>query len=148
MSARRRWKPPDDDLMLAAIDRAQRHGDSWLGQYTRVSDIAAHLAMPWHGGTSRGLTPIMIRLADGPGWVERSYRRGVAVWRLTDAGKKRLAEALERGVAPPESPQHRTWCQARDNATQHLPGLRSQARDLLKEMTALLDVDVSVPSQR
>ncbi|MGP0101916.1 MAG: hypothetical protein ACLPUT_09920 [Solirubrobacteraceae bacterium] len=102
-----------DPLMLAAIDRAERHGPA-VPPGVPIWGVYEHLAVARRSGPARRVRA-QLETLEGAGSVERSRRHGVATWRLTSAGRRRLARALRAGKVPelPESPQHRKWREAR-----------------------------------
>jgi len=97
------WYRPVSDLqILAAVERAQRHGD-------RVFDyqVGEHLGLEHTSANTRRLRPQLeaLRDADGSLASERWHRR--EIWTITRRGRGRIAAARHRGVleALPESPQ-------------------------------------------
>lgn len=138
-----RWRPPSDDLVLAATDRAYRHD---YGERASVAlmAIADHLAMEWNPITSRRLRPIVDRLTQR-GLLERARHHGRDGWTPTEAGSRQLVGALARGVGDdlPESPQHRQWRIAREHAAARLEGLCSELGELLAEVGAMLSAELA-----
>jgi hypothetical protein len=122
-------------LMLAAIDRAERHsqkaGVAW-------SPIVDHLGFARSAATTRRLRPLVERLTDA-GAVTRSTRHGSPIWGLTRSGRRRLARRRAEPLELPESPQHRQWRQARCKAEREIEALRRQVRANLAEANVLLD---------
>jgi hypothetical protein len=135
----RRFEPVSDELVLAAVDRAERHrevqrdGVSW-------ADIVAHLGFVRNGWTTLQLRPQRDALI-AEGLLAAGRRLGFEVWGLTDAGRAHLEAA--RQTAPigelPESPQHRAWRRARANSAERIDPLRANARRGAEEALALLD---------
>ena len=134
----RRFEPVSDDLVLAAVERAERHRER-EGEGVMMSDIAEHLGFVHGSWTTRRLRP-QIEAFIAAGLLVRSRRHGVVVWGLTSSGRRRV----ERGgasVVLPESPQHRVWRHARTLAAERIDGLREQVRGVLEEATGVLDAD-------
>ncbi len=134
----RRFEPVSDELVLAAIDRAERHR---AGEREGVPfwAVVAHLGFVRSGWTSRRLRPQLERLVT-QGLVSSARRKGLDVWDLTDAGRERLKVAREAGEVEelPESPQHRAWCRARAVAGERIDGFRERAKRSTEEATVLL----------
>jgi hypothetical protein len=134
----RRFEPVSDDLVLAAVARAERHRER-EGDGVMMSDIAEHLGFVHGSWTTRRLRP-QIEGFIAAGLLVRSRRHGVVIWGLTSGGRGRVARVGE-SVVLPESPQHRVWRQARTLANESGDGLREQARGVLEEATGVLDSD-------
>ncbi len=77
------------------------------------------------------------------GFLERSRRNGVQIWVLTRSGRRRLRRAHLAGNVPqlPESPQHRTWRNARTVAALEIERFRQSLRESLGEAISLLDAE-------
>lgn len=92
----RRYEPVSDELLLAAVDRTERHrevqrdGVSW-------ADIIAHLGFVRTGWTTPQLRPQRDALI-ASGLLAAGRRQGFDVWRLTDAGRAHLEAARQSGV--------------------------------------------------
>jgi hypothetical protein len=113
-----------------------------------MGDIAHHLGWRFSGQASRRLHPHLEELA-AAGLVTteepRSYKRHTQRWATTPAGRHRLATAGP--VDLPESPQHRRWRQDRDVAAWALDAVRSQAWDVIEEVSDLLSgPEVDLPT--
>lgn len=139
---RRFTDPIPDALVLAAVERAQSdspHQDPGAV----MSRIAAHLGYIPSAWTTRNVRPQMEQLtADGQ--LHRTRRHGVLVWAITPAGRRRLAQAKRRGqVALPESPQHREWRYAREEATDRLHELRQLFDSTLADASSLLETEAA-----
>lgn len=128
-----------DELILAAVDRAHRHGspDS-LGVIRRT--IADHLGLADKRSTPRVVIAALDRMVE-EGLLERCRQHGVQLLALTSTARERLREpaGLAAASALPESPQHRRWRQARRVAREELGGVCEELRASLKETEALLD---------
>jgi hypothetical protein len=109
----RRFEPVSDELVLAGIERAERHrhrhrtferGGVWL------ADIAAHLGFVDSSWTTRQLRLRLGALASH-GLLVATRRKSLDLWALTDTGRARLEAARLAGTVDelPESPQHRAW---------------------------------------
>jgi transcriptional regulator with XRE-family HTH domain len=132
----RPFEPVADALMLAAIDRAERHeqtaGVPWVV-------IVEHLGFARSGATTRKLRPGLDALL-ASGAIKRDLRHGGEVWALTTAGRRRLAGARRTGssLQLPESPQHRAWREERSTAREEIEELRAQVNGSLQHASALL----------
>jgi hypothetical protein len=95
-----------DDLILAAIARAERHCGNDVSRVP-IWEITAHLNI---GRRSAAARHVRSRLAalEAVGRLERSRRHGIPVWGLTPDGRRRLRRADRAASVPalPESPQH------------------------------------------
>jgi hypothetical protein len=135
----RKAEPVSDELLVAAIERAQRHARH--GEHGALRrDIAEHLGFIHGSATTRKLRPQIDALI-AAGLIEYSKLHGLKRWSLTSAGRKRLAQARRAGepLELPESPQHRYWRQTRTLAGEHVDELRERLRATLKETRELLD---------
>jgi hypothetical protein len=132
----RRFEPVSDDLVLAAVGRAERHRER-AGEGVMLSDIAEHLGFVHGSWTTRRLRP-QIEAFIAAGLLVRSRRGGVVIWGLTSSGRRRT-ERGDASVGLPESPQHRVWRHAQTLAAERVDGLREQVRDALEDATGVLD---------
>jgi hypothetical protein len=134
------YTPVSDALVLAALDRAQRHNPHGYEVGVGWPRLVEHLGFVHNAATTRKLRPQVTQLA-AAGLVETGKPRGYAVWRLTSDGRKQLAKARRKreDLQLPESPQHRVWRDARATAARRLDGLREQLRRSVSEATTLLD---------
>jgi transcriptional regulator with XRE-family HTH domain len=132
----RPFEPVADALMLAAIDRAERHEQTACVSW-RV--IVEHLGFARSGATTRKLRPGLDALL-ASGAIKRDRRHGGEVWGLTSAGRRQLAGARRTGssLQLPESPQHRTWREERSTAGAEIEELCPQVRGSLQHASALL----------
>jgi hypothetical protein len=133
----RRFEPVSDALLLAGMERAERHEQAECVLWRRIVEHVGFIPGGW---TTRNLRPQVETLA-AAGLVERSRRHGVHMWGLTSSGRQRLAELRCAGevVDLPEAPQHREWRQARAEAGELIDRFRQQVRHTLEEATELLD---------
>jgi hypothetical protein len=133
------YHPVSDALVLAALDRAQRHNPHGYDEGVIWAALAEHLGFVHSAATTKKLRPQVHRLIAGE-LVGRRKVRGRALWRLTDAGRKRLTRARREreDLRLPEAPQHRVWRMAQSAAAERIDGLREQLRDTLREAGALL----------
>ncbi len=142
-SPRRRRAPslPPDELVLAAVERAQRHYVR-PGDAVPLSTVSEHLALPWHAGTARRLRPVLDRLI-GTGELESVRRHDSSLWELTALGRRHVAKLHreERLDELPESPQHREWRAARASARRRLDGFRRDVTRLVARADQLLAAD-------
>ena len=134
----RRFEPVSDDLVLAAVGRAERHRGR-EGEGVMMSDIAAHLGLVHGSWTTRRLRP-QIDAFIAAGLLVRSRRHGVVIWGLTSNGRRRTKRG-DASTGLPESPQHRVWRHARTLAAEKIDGLRAQVRDALEDAPGVLDAD-------
>jgi hypothetical protein len=102
-----------DALVLAAIDRAERHNPA-QPPGVPIWGVYDHLAMPRRSGPAQRVRAQLDAL-ESAGSLQRSRRHGVPTWALTSTGRRRLTRARRAGNVPelPESPQHRKWREAR-----------------------------------
>jgi hypothetical protein len=129
-----------DVLLLAAIDRAERHEQSegaprWV--------ILEHLGLQVGSAANTGLLrEPMKRLLDA-GKITKANRHGHHVWGLTPAGRRSLSRLRTSGTSPvlPEAPQRRIWREARAKAAHEIRPARQQLRGMLKLAGALLRDD-------
>lgn len=135
----RRFEPVSDELVLAAVDRAERHrtnqraGIWW-------HDIVAHLGFVRSGWTTRQLRP-QLNALEAAGMLSKSRRHSTDVWALTDSGREYLTSKQQAGAVGelPESPQHRTWRHTRASAAERIGGFRAQVRQGADETARLLE---------
>jgi hypothetical protein len=135
-----------DDLILAAIDRAERHfGRDASG--VPMWEITEHLGI---GRRSAAARHVRSRLAalEAMGRLEPSRRNGIPLWVLTGRGRRRLRRAERAGDVPvlPESPQHRQWREAHALAAQEIERMREAVRAAIDEAMRLLDVPTAASS--
>jgi hypothetical protein len=132
----RPFEPVSDAQILAAIDRAEVHGQQ---DHASRSDIAAHLGFVHNSWTTRRLRPQLDALRSA-GRVRDVRRYGLDFLALTDAGRRALAQARSEGeVVLPESPQHRKWRHSRTLAGERIDGFRQALQASLAEAGGLLD---------
>ncbi len=134
----RRFEPVSDDMVLAAVERAERHRER-KDEGVMMSDIAEHLGFVYGSWTTRRLRP-QIEAFIAAGLLVRSRRHGVLIWGLTSSGRRRVAR-VHGSVVLPESPQHRVWRHARALAAERIDGLRARVRGVLDDATGVLDAD-------
>jgi|ERR1035441_6424467 DNA-binding PadR family transcriptional regulator len=130
-----RFEPVSDELVLAALERAQRHrGVEGEAEGVFLRYVAAHLAFVHNAWTTRHLRPQLEDLTRD-GLLSSSRLRGKVVWSLTEAGRLRLAHAQRAGRVGelPESPQHRDWRHARAAAQERIGELRRELRAAVAE---------------
>jgi hypothetical protein len=130
---------PSAELVLAAIERAERHRRPGREPGVHRSTIADHLGLTHNSWTTRRIRP---RLEDlhASGDIEWVRRKGVIVWRITTRGRRRVGYWRRAGKTPdlPEAPQHRIWREARESAAERISGLRDELHDALESAAALL----------
>ena len=131
-----RFEPVSDDLVLAAVGRAERHRER-AGEGVMMSDIAEHLGFVHGSWTTRRLRP-QIDAFIVAGLLVRSRRHGVVIWGLTGIGRSRVEQA-SWAVMLPESSQHRVWRHARALAAERIDAVSEQASGVLEEAMDALD---------
>jgi hypothetical protein len=128
-----------DDLILAAIDRAERHRHG-AGTGVLFARAVEHLGLRSGAWTTRRTRP-QFEALENAGMVERLRRQGLVAWTLTGHGRRHLANARAAGTLPalPEAPQHITWREARTAAAQRIDEFREGLPDVLAEALATLN---------
>jgi hypothetical protein len=136
-----------DELVLAAIERTERHQRRDNETGVLLATIKEHLGLARHGWSTRRLLPQLEELQT-VGQLERSRRYSVILWGLTNTGRERLAAARAAGEIGtlPESPQHRQWREARTAANGRIGEFRDDLRRALADATRLLYADGHAPS--
>ena len=131
--------PVSDALVLAAVERAERHRPR-DEPGVMLGDVFAHMGFVYNGAATRQLRPRLDALLSADA-LEQTRRHGVNLLVLTSTGRKRLAQARRQGETTglPESPQHRKWRHSRSIAAERIDSYRQQLRALLVEADALLD---------
>jgi hypothetical protein len=135
-------------LVLAAVDRAYRHG-SEKGRDAPIWSLLGHLAIAKRTKAAREVRSRLGALEED-GLLSVSRRHGVAVWGLTCAGKRRLEREVRSSCPPdlPESPQHCAWRNARKLAAQERERFRAALETAVDEAVQLAAADPPVPSDR
>jgi hypothetical protein len=123
-----------DALILAAIERAERHFPR-RERGALYGSVVVHLGLPRHSGTGRRLRP-RFRELEAAGLIECFRQYKCVLWTLTLKGQKRLGAAGP--VALPEAPQHRIWRESREAASERMGEFRAELRDALRDARALL----------
>ena len=138
--ATRSARPPDE-LVLAAVERAGRHQANH-GAAVPVWAILEHLELRPRSALARHVRT-RLRALHASGSLQCTRRHGVPTWELTQSGRRLLRRAESAGELPalPESPQHRTWRNARAAAAQELERFSRLLRERLQHAAALLDAD-------
>ncbi|MGO9761520.1 MAG: hypothetical protein ACLP1Q_09725 [Solirubrobacteraceae bacterium] len=131
---------PSKELVLAAIERAERHRSSGSSPGIGLSTVKEHLGLPSHGGTTRKLRPYLQALEDA-GLIAQFRHKGCDVMTLTTRGRERL-DAIRDKIGPlPEAPQHKAWREAQAASSERIAGFRGDLHGALAEATALLEAD-------
>jgi hypothetical protein len=130
-------KLPSDELLLAAIERAERHR---ARRGVPLALIKEHLGLRAGSWSSHQLRPQRDSL-EATGLIEQFRTCGVLVWSLTDSGHRRLVAVRRRRAIPrlPESPQHRVWREAHGQAGERIESFREDMRERLNAAIGLLD---------
>jgi len=127
-----------EEIVLAAVERAVRQRAS--GRPAPFWAILDHLAIPRRSRAARAVRGSLYGLVERD-LIEREIEHGVPVWRPTAAGRRRAARVC---VTLPESPQHRSWREARTAAAAQIgPFAERLAASLLQatEMLAAMQRD-------
>lgn len=124
-----------DDLILAAIDRSERHRER---KGSPRWEIHEHLDVPRRSGKARRINSQVEALVE-LGLLEQSRAHNVAMWVLTKKGRRRLRKAGDVESLLPESPQHRNWARARTLGEQEIDRFCESLRGLLTETTETLN---------
>jgi hypothetical protein len=134
-------EPPSDELILAAVERAGRHGVRDTPAVA-VWTILDQLALPRRSGAARHVRARLGALVEA-GLLESARSHGVPTWELNGSGRRRLASARRAGSLAqlPESPQHRRWRQARTLAEQEIERFRGDLRGRLAQAALLIEAD-------
>jgi hypothetical protein len=135
-----------DPLVLAAIDRAERHNPS-RPPGVPVWQVYDHLSIAKRSEPARHVRA-QLNALEAAGSLRQGRRQGVQTWALTSAGRRRLTQARRTGKVPelPESLQHRAWRDARTVAAQEMDRFLVSVRDGLDEAMRLLDADPAAAS--
>jgi len=135
-------EPPAPELLLGAIDRADRHRRNTDNPGASVANIKEHLGLPHNGATTIRLRPIWQNL-EADGLIEQTRHRSHAYWHLTRSGHRHLAAAQDASglYQLPESPQHRRWRETHAAAGQRIGEFQDDLREAIGEVAWLLDAD-------
>ena len=137
---------PSEELLLAAIERAETHqrGDK---PGALLATIKEHLGLARGGWATRQLRPKLDALHDA-GLMEHSRRHSLNLLGLTSSGRARLEAVRHAGKLGdlPESPQHRKWREGRIVAGERISEFREDLRQVLDEAIGMLDHDGQIPS--
>lgn len=138
------YVPVSDLLVLAAVDRSQRHDP-----FTSRRQVAHHLGFKHRAATTRGLRPQLEALRDDGLLAKKKMSSGREVWLLTPRGTARLTAAQRDGDLErlPESPQHREWRHARETAQTQIGGIRRAATASVVDAHSLLTAGPDAPPQ-
>ncbi len=133
----RRFEPVSDALVLAATERAERHHRGPADGVT-LAEVIEHLGFARVGWTTRSLRP-QIDAFLAAGALVPFRRFGIDFLKMSTNGRRRLAQTRRAGgIALPESPQHRAWRHARQQATEQIGEMRQLFRETLDEADRLL----------
>lgn len=125
-----RPSPIPDAVVLAAVDRAERHRGR---PGASVGLIFEHLGIPRRSRNARAQLGALVVF----GHLRQFRAHGVEMWEITASGRTCLRRAAS--VELPESPQHRAWRNARTLAAREIDCFRGALRSAMVETTALLD---------
>jgi hypothetical protein len=128
---------PPDLVILAAVERAARHERS---DEVSTASVIEHLGLVPEQGI---IGPLRHRLDNlrNDGDLTRAARDGGESWLLTSEGRELLDKRYEAGEVGelPESPQHRSWREARVQAALRVEGFEGELGTLLEEAKDLLE---------
>lgn len=124
-------EPVPDELILAAIDRAARHGTDEVW----IATIGEHLGFAHTPHNTRRLRARLEQLRGKERCLERLERHGREYWSLTATGESWLRALRHEGKLGdlPESPQHREWRLARATASERIDRFRELLSDALED---------------
>jgi len=128
-----------DDLILAAIERSERHRVCRGAPRWEIYD---HLDIGKRSREARQVRGQVAALAE-MGLLEASRAHNVPMWVLTKKGRRRLRGAGDVEALLPESPQHRTWARAQTLGEQEIDRFCESLRGVLSEALEVL----SAPAQ-
>ncbi len=136
---RRLVLPVEEVLVLAAVERAERHRRR-DGSGVMPGDVFAHMGFLYNPAAVRQFRPTLDALM-AAGVLGFASRHKVRLWVLTSAGRRRLERARKAGEGDglPESPQYRAWRHARTMAAERIDGFREQVRSYANDALKLLD---------
>lgn len=124
---------PSDALILAALERAQRHANrETLG--VGYSEVVHHLGLPMHAGTGKRLRP-RFRELEAAGLIVGTKYGSLVRYTITSKGRQVLKDAGE--IVLPESPQHQRWREAREAAARQISGFRAEVDEMIREVSAM-----------
>jgi hypothetical protein len=134
-----RFHPVPENLVLAAVERAQRH-ETRRVEPVVLTRIAQHLGFTPGAHTTRQMRPLLSGLAQA-GSLKHLRRFSRDQWALTSAGRRRLTRAYRSGeqLALPEAPQHRLWREKHIRAVDGMGEYRARLREALSQADALID---------
>ena len=130
------YRPVTDGFVLAALERAALHERE---EEVLTSVLMEHLGFEWAPPTNGLFFPRLEELRKA-GLLTSRERRGEPLWSLTSFGRERLTEERESGEVGelPESPQHRAWRHAREQAAVRIEGFRDELTDAVQHGYDLL----------
>jgi hypothetical protein len=146
---RGRWEAPPDELILLAIDRAERHKRVRRDEPgVTVGAIAEHLRMRRNSVASRRLNPILRRLeTQGPLARYALPGHSLPLWVLTERGRGEVDKAAASGeFVLPESPQHVAWREARIGAALRISQFKDDLVVVLEQALSDLREERMAPS--
>lgn len=108
-----------DALILAALERAQRHARRTTPGARGVGyvEVVPHLGLPKSAAVGRRLRPRFKEL-EAAGLIAGVKSHGSVKYTTTRKGRQLLAAA--EPITLPESPQHRRWREAHETATERI----------------------------
>jgi hypothetical protein len=131
------YAPVTDGFVLAAVERAELHEQE--GEVL-TSVLMGHTGFEWAPPTNRLFFPRLDELRQA-GLLTNTERRGEPFWSLTSVGREQLANEREAGEVGdlPESPQHRAWRHAREQAAVRIEEFKVELIEALEEGDRLIN---------
>lgn len=126
-----------DGFVLAAVERAERHEQE---EEVLTSELTAHLGFEGGPSTNKHLWPRLEELRRA-GLLTTTERRGEPLWSLTSVGRERLDKERDAGEVGdlPESPQHRAWRHAREQAAVRIEGFKAELTEAVEGADDLIN---------
>lgn len=126
--------PVADVFVLAAAERAVRHEQE---EEVLTSVLTEHLGFEGGPSTNKHLWPRLEELRQA-GLLTSIERRGEPLWSLTSVGRERLDKERKASDLP-ESPQHRAWRHAREQAAVRIEGFKAELTEAVEEADDLIN---------
>ncbi len=140
------YKPVSDELILAAVERAARHGTPEVWSVV----VAEHLGFKRTAHSTRRLRVDLERLASpAHELVVSREKNGRDYWGLTPTGQRWLARRQRQGLVDelPESPQHRQWRKAQEEAGRRMDDFRGLLYDAIEDAWTTAGAPTAPPSE-
>lgn len=128
-----------DDLILAAINRSERHRVRRGAPRWEIYDHLDIAKRSREARQVRGQVAALVEL----GLLEASRAHNVPMWVLTKKGRRRLRRAGDVEGLLPQSPQHRSWARAQTLGEQEIDRFCESLRGALSEALETLSAPAS-----